>query len=341
MSRILAVTAGLAAKRNTMCEALREVFGAEVLSGKACAEGRADRLWRKLGLAERLGTHARNLALLNRAILDRAVQFDFLFVVKGNFVTADTLRVLKDQPSPPRIVGWSCDDIYLPHNNSQVLRAAAPFYDVFYTAKSLNITQGELAQMGFADARFLHQGFDREIHRPVPNSESSFVGKVTFVGYGEMDRFNKMNHLAANGIEVHVWGHGWTKRMLQKAHANLKIHTHGLFGNDYADALCNSAISLCFLRKLNRDLHTSRTFEIPACGGFMLAERTDEHREYFKEDAEAVYFDDAEELLAKICHYLDRPTERVRIAAAGRQRCLDSDYSYHRLARDIIQNSGA
>lgn len=337
MVRILAVTAGPTDKRNPVTLALRDHYGAEVLPGKAHSERGGDRLLRKLGLAERLGTHRRNLDTLNRAILDRAGSFDILFVVKGNYVTAGTLCALKALPEPPRIVGWTCDDIYLPHNNSAVLREAAPLYDVFYTAKSLNIARGELKAMGFSNPRFLHQGFDREVHRPMPDPASPFTGKVTFVGYGEQDRFDKMNYLALNGIEVHAWGHGWTRAMLRSAHINLKIHPHGLFGNDYAEALCNSAVALCFLRKLNRDLHTSRSFEIPACGGFMIAERTDEHRAYFEEDSEAVYFGDANELLGKVRHYLDRQEDRARIAAAARQRCLDSDYSYHRIAHDMIE----
>jgi spore maturation protein CgeB len=208
---------------------------------------------------------------------------------------------------------------------------------VFFTAKSLNIAQGELAQMGFVDARFLHQGFDRDWHRPVPDPKSRFAGLVTFVGFAEQDRFDKMNLLARNSVPVHVWGNGWTRAMRAAAHDNLHIHGHPLIGDDYADALCNSAISLCFLRKLNHDLHTSRSFEIPACGGFMLAERTDEHRRYFEENVEAVYFGDADELLDQTRRWLADPEGRARIAAAGRQRCLHSDYSYHRLARDLIE----
>lgn len=339
--RILAVTAGPAGKRNPITLALKELYGAEVLPGVTRPAGRMDRVWHKLGVAARIGTHATNLALLNRAILERAGTFDILFVVKGNFVTADTLQALKARPDRPKIIGWSPDDVYLRHNQSSVLRAAAPYYDVFYTAKSLNIANGELAAMGFADPRFLRQGYDRDWHRPLPDPASRFAGLVTFVGFGEQDRFEKVQHLAANGIPVHVWGNGWTRAMRAAAHENLHINGHALLGDDYADVLCNSAISLCFLRKLNRDLHTSRTFEIPACGGFMLAERTDEHRAYFEEDAEAVYFHDAGELLAKARHYLDHPEARARIAAAGRQRCLDSSYCYHTLARSLIEDTQA
>ena len=83
------------------------------------------------------------------------------------------------------------------------------------------------------------------------------------------------------------------------------------------------------LIKQNRDLQTTRTFEIPACGAFMLAERTDEHLRLFEEGKEAAYFGSEGELLDKVRYYLDHEGERKTIAAAGRKRCLDSGYSHH------------
>jgi len=335
--RILAVTAGLPAKRNPLVMALHDKYGAQVQAGKRFQDNRLDRYLRKLNLAGLIGTHAKNLRSLNHEILKRAGHFDILFIVKGNFVYAKTLKKLKQMSIPPLIVGWSPDDVYLPHNNSKVLLDSAPYFDVFFTAKSLNISNGELSSIGFKDARFLKQGFDSVVHRPIKEKDSWFTDKVTFIGFGEQDRFEKVNYLAQNGIIVHVWGNGWTKKMRRNAHPNLKIYGSPLLGDDYSIALSNSAINLCFLRKLNRDLHTSRTFEIPACEGFMVAERTHEHSEYFEEDVEAAYFDDEAELLSKVLYYLDRPDKRREISALARRRCIDNRYSYSHIADVIIQ----
>ena len=68
----------------------------------------------------------------------------------------------------------------------------------------------------------------------------------------------------------------------------------------------------------------------------MVAERTDEHRSYFEEDKEAVYFDGEAELLCKVKRYLEEPNARATIAAAGRKRSESSDYSYHRLAHEML-----
>ena len=54
-----------------------------------------------------------------------------------------------------------------------------------------------------------------------------------------------------------------------------------------ARALGGSKLSLGFLRKKNRDLYTVRTFEIPACNGVLLAERTRAHEAIYKGGVEA------------------------------------------------------
>jgi spore maturation protein CgeB len=133
--------------------------------------------------------------------------------------------------------------------------------------------------------------------------------------------------LAESGIPVRVWGTNWHK--LKKKNELLKLEETPVHGAEYARALCSFDINLGFLRKYARDLQTTRSVEIPACGAFMLAERTNEHRSLFEEGREAEFFESDEELLGKVRYYLEHPEERVRIALAGRERCVTGRYSNH------------
>ena len=87
---------------------------------------------------------------------------------------------------------------------------------------------------------------------------------------------------------------------------------------------------------MNLDLQTTRSVEIPACGSFMLAERTIEHLAMFEEGKEAAYFSSNDELLQKCRYYLAHEDERKQIAAAGHQRCENSGYSNYDRIKAII-----
>ena len=101
-----------------------------------------------------------------------------------------------------------------------------------------------------------------------------------------------------------------------------------VYGDDYARALTGSKIGLGFLRKVCPDQHTTRTFEIPACGSMLLADRTPEHMDFFEEGKEAEYFSSQGELIDKVRFYSENCTSRSRIARAGYDRGIKSGYCY-------------
>jgi len=109
-----------------------------------------------------------------------------------------------------------------------------------------------------------------------------------------------------------------------------------VYGNDYARALTGARIGLGLLRQVCRDQHTTRTFEIPACGSFLLADRTDEHQEFFMEGKEAEFFSSVDELVEKVRFYTANEASRQQIAAAGRHRCLTGRYAYTDRLQDAL-----
>ena len=50
-----------------------------------------------------------------------------------------------------------------------------------------------------------------------------------------------------------------------------------------------------------------------------------------------MYFDDEDELVAKIRYYLANENERREIAESSRRRCLDGGYSHRNRIREMIE----
>ncbi len=310
-----------------------EDIGHDVMAISWVPEGRT--FWHKPSLVSRvlwkIGIPL-DLTSTNKRILQEigAIHYDIVWIEKGNTIWPRTLRSVKKLSPTTQIVSYTEDDMFALHNSSWFYTWGLRHYDVVFTTKSYNCNQDELPALGAKRVVFVDKAYDRHAHRPVELTEKdrqNFGADVGFIGSYERDRAESMLFLAQNDISVRVWGTRWDR--FPKSHPNLIMEYKPLYGEDYANGLCATRINLCFLRKMNRDLQTDRTMEIPACGTFMLAERTNEHLRLFKEDKEAVYFSSNQELLKKVRYYLEHEDDRRAIALAGRQRCLSSCYSHH------------
>jgi spore maturation protein CgeB len=280
-----------------------------------------------------------DLAQINRQILDliRTRPFNILWLDKVLQVSARTLRCVKAMQPSCIILGYSPDDMNGRHNQSGQFLRGLPWYDVYFTTKTYGVS--ELRALGCPRAYFVPNAYDPHTHRPVSltaERRRQIGGPVGFLGAFEAERGRSIEFLASQGIDLRVYGdEGWDA--LRGKYPNLRIEGHAVYGNHYAEAICAFDINLCFLRRFNRDRQTTRSVEIPACGAFMLAERTEEHLDLFKEGVEAEFFSSDQELLDKVRYYLAHPDERMRIAAAGRRRCLESGYSYSDRIRSMLE----
>jgi len=80
-------------------------------------------------------------------------------------------------------------------------------------------------------------------------------------------------------------------------------------------------------------------FEIPMRGGFLLAQRCAELGPLFREDEHLACWDGSGELVEKARHYLERPAERARIAAAG-QRHAAARHTWEMRFRSLLAELG-
>lgn len=269
-----------------------------------------------------------NLGRLNQKIISVAKEktFDVLWIDKGLSVDRSSLISIKAFSPNIKICGYSPDVMSERNNQSQRFLEHLDLYDYFFTTKRFDVEC--LKTMGIKSVFFIENSFDKTVHRPIKSDSPKFKGKVGFVGSFEEPRENSMLYLAKNGITVTVFSgdsKGWSKRF--RTHPNVEFYNYGLYGDEYSQALSNFTINLCFLKHWNGDQVTTRSIEIPACRGFMIAERTKEHLALFVEGEEADFFGSDGELLNKVRQCLKDKNHRIKVSNASYYKVL----KYHEI----------
>ena len=262
--------------------------------------------------------------------------YDIVWIDKGQTIFPETLQYIKKVSPHSIIVSYSPDNMALRHNQTQQYLKCVPLYDYIVTNKSYIID--DLKKLGAQNVIFVNNSYEDSFHYPRELSAQEIKelgGDVGFIGAWEKERCESICYLADHGIKVRVFGVGkWAD--YKNYSPNLRIEERQLLGEDYCKSLQAFKISLCFLRKMNFDQQTTRSVEIPACGGFMLAERTDEHLSMFEEGKEAAFFSTNEELLDKCRYFLEHKEVRTIIANNGFKRCRESGYSNIETIRKVL-----
>lgn len=275
------------------------------------------------GIGRRLKCY--DLRGVNRQIVRKAHAISpwLVWVDKGLTISKTTIGTIKAMGA--KSVHYSPDDYMNPINQSGKLSSALTAYDLVVTTKSYNVA--ELEEFGVSRVKFIDNAYDPSSHAPIDEARAllDYRCDIAFIGAYEQERMQSMIYLLEKGYHVTMWTPKWPIGYAKPL--KLDLREGYLNEKEYAKVISASKINLAFLRKVNRDLQTTRSIEIPACGGFMLAERTQEHMNLFEEGREAEFFSSDQELVDKVAYYLSHDTERKGIAQNGRARCVNSGYS--------------
>jgi spore maturation protein CgeB len=298
---------------------------------------------------------------INRLILERAREFrpNLLWAEKQEFLRAETIENL--QKLNVRCVHFTPDPYFsLDWKRTRLMDEAMGAFDALVYCKSYERAYYESLGKPIV---YMPLGYCDEVHRPLASSDTRWSCAVGFLGGWEPRRERFLHAVVAAGVDLKIWGGYWeflrdgkwtarryiilrqlagkdqfrfhSDELLSRAHQGGEV-----YADDYARALTGSKIGLGFLRKVCPDQHTTRTFEIPACGSMLMADRTEEHQEFFEEGNEAEFFASCEELLEKVKFYCSHESARKRIAEAGYKRCREGGYAYVCRLRGALQELG-
>jgi spore maturation protein CgeB len=214
-----------------------------------------------------------------------------------------------------------------------------PHYDLHVVQRDANIA--DYKARGARDAIKIQTAYEPTIHFPPPAgwSDADRDREVSFIGTPYDQRGKFLTRLWKEfGVPVTVSGGLVWKQHLSPEATTAMYRGHGeLFRDEYREGIWKSKINLSFLTHANKDEFAHKSFEIAACEGFLLVERSEGHLQRFVEDEEAVFFSTIEECVEKIRSYLPNEAARTRIAAAGRARAERSGYHNDRQVALIVE----
>jgi spore maturation protein CgeB len=327
----------------------------------------AGEIWKGAGyLTRQLGERSAKGARVNRlneSVLRAAQQQKptLVWAEKQEYLRPDTIRQLSSRgaftlhynPDPYFTLAWK---------RTRLADECLRVYDALVVTKRYELEEYRRHAKGAIIYSPL--GYDLLGHAPPASPLATPQSEVVFVGGWEPRRERLLSKAVNVTRDVAMWGYGWgiaqrsrvnplrALRLGRLAPGPLYFGTphpaleHALregegsngeiYEDRYAAVVAGSRIALGFLREVCPDQHTTRTFEIPAIGGFMLADRTDEHLEFFEEGREAEYFASDDEYVEKLQYYLRNEDARARIARAGHRRCVTAGYSYDDRLREVL-----
>ncbi|HKV98954.1 MAG TPA: glycosyltransferase [Vicinamibacterales bacterium] len=285
----------------------------------------------------RLAVREFNRELVRQA---NALQPELLLVFKGTFVDARSLNALK--ALGVRTYCFYPDVSFRVHG--PYVPRALPAYDWIFTTKSFG-PKDLREQLGATRASVILHAFDSDVHRIVdltPADLAPYACDLSFIGTWSPKKEQVLTEIRGRrpALALRIWGAQWAPVARRNKVLRDVIVGSTVQGEDYVRAIRASAINLAILSEARTgassgDHITSRTFHIPAAGGFMLHERTDELLRVFDEPDEVVAYANVDELVARIDQALGDEPMRRRVTARAHD-VVHAAHSWDHRIRELL-----
>lgn len=267
-------------------------------------------------------------------------QFNLCYVDGGEWVTPKVIQLLRLYCK--KVINYNIDDPLGSRDGARfkAYRKSLPYYDQTTVVRRENIDESKL--LGATNVVRIYRSADEISHAPRLLSEQdhqTWGSNVLFLGTWFPERGPFLLELVQRGVPLTIRGSNWHKA---PEWPQLKPYWKGdaIAGDDYAKAIQCAMVNLGLLSKENRDLHTTRSLEIPALGGLLCAERTSEHVAMYIEGKEALFWKNAEECAAMCNFALNDENRRQAIADAGHQRVKKNGHYNEAILADILNTAG-
>lgn len=250
--------------------------------------------------------------VFNRLVMKaKAYEPDVIVVFRCEFLSSETVRQLSSL-AKSKIVNIYPDSPNVIPGANKILRTNALhcYESVFTFSRSLIPV---FHQLGAKQVHWLPFGYCPNAHQPFQIT-GGVQESIAYLGtWGPIQEY-WLKPLITIGLNI--YGINWEHLPLGDKLRECWQKEEGI-GDEMKVVIGRAKVIFNLVRAEHGCAHSMKTFEIPACGGFMLTNRTEEQCSFFQENEEAVYFDSVEEMVEKARYYLEHERDRERIRQAG------------------------
>jgi hypothetical protein len=224
-----------------------------------------------------------------------------------------------------RRVNFLTDDPWNRAHRAPWFLAALPHYDHVWSPRHANMH--DLRRAGVRRVDYLSFGYNPAVHwieKAVDDERQQYDADVLLAGGADADRVAWVSPLLRAGFAVALHGGYWNRYAATRRHDRGFLDAQGL-----RRATVSARVCLGLVRRANRDGHSMRTFEVPAMGGCLLAERTSDHERLFGHEGEAVlYVESPADAVSKVRWLRANASERDRLARAAHAVVTGGRHTY-------------
>ncbi|MBN1459725.1 MAG: glycosyltransferase family 1 protein [Armatimonadetes bacterium] len=262
---------------------------------------------------------------------------DIVFLQRCDLILPESIRAVRRISPASRVFQFHNDDPYRGLKDRFKWRhflGSLAYADATFVFRPVNVEDAR--RLGAPVVEILLPYYVKSLHYPVPDRVIEY--DVVFIGNcSGGGRAETIEALARAGLRVGLFGYRWN--LAPKSCSWVRSQSVlTVRGDEYRQALSRARMALVLLAKINRDVWTTRCFEIPACKVAMLAPDNKHLRGLFGE-REAIYYreDDIAHLVDQAVQWSRDPEKCNQVAEAGWRRCMRDGHSEGDRARQIIR----
>ncbi len=267
-----------------------------------------------------------------------------VFAIKCDDLTAEVYSAIRVASPGTTLAAFHPDD---PFNRRRLLRRGPSHRRALVQIRSVDCffvwaphLVERARQAGARRARYLAFGLDPHLHFPIdlsPADRRRFGADVAFIGNWDEKRQQWLSAFERSGLQLAIWGGTYWRDRCRSDYLRKSWRGTDVVGDDFRRAVAGAKVCLNVLRTQNEGGHNMRTFEIPGCGGVLLAEWSDDQARHLRPDREAVYVPTPGEMVAAAARLCEDGGAREAIRRAGRARAQTATYAHR--AREVLATS--